>query len=129
MSYEKYIKYKTKYLNLKAEIHNQSLESNSDNSETNTDIINNFVDSNNLPNHLTESLHDLASEESNINLSNDEQIESQTNQSINIDLYGGKKLLRKEENNFSESDSDYNTTESSLLSFSSVESSNSDDTY
>lgn len=138
MSYEKYIKYKTKYLNLKAEIHNNriqnggSLKNTYENdfiqtlgSTPNSEIYNNnlvggsgVVESDmGLPSQLSSSEKSLRSEESSSYNSNQ--------------IAGGTRKIKKKKNVFSESDSDsdFNESESSMLSFSSIESDKSSDLY
>lgn len=184
MSYEKYIKYKTKYLNLKATIHNKQIQSGGAPSNThdndfiqtlgstpNSDIFNNNYDlfggakkklseksvsSNSLPDKLSSSESsesnklpdELSSSEStkkSDKLSSsesdklsDEPSSSESNKlpdelssSESKKLIGGARKLKKTVNVFSESesnsDSDFNGSDSSLLSFSSVASTSSSD--
>ena len=163
MSYEKYIKYKTKYLNLKAEIHNRRIQSGGANnnfvdndfiqtlgSTPNSEIYNNKNNFNlvgggdeksetdvNLPDKLSSSESskssdsDLPSKLSETPVSESESVKSvKTTESSekNIDKkLGGARKLKKKRNVFSESDSELDVSESSLLSFSSIESDSSSD--
>ena len=132
MSYEKYLKYKSKYLNLKAQIHNNRLINQSGGADS--DVSLQSLGSSPASNFSQNGGANQASSEiDNFPLKlTDTPISSESKPELNInklnnneDLYGGKKLVRKDRDEFSESE--YDTTESSLLSFSSVESSDSDD--
>jgi hypothetical protein len=132
MSYEKYLKYKSKYLNLKAQIHNNRLINQSGGADS--DVSLQSLGSSPASNFSQNGGENQASSEiDNLPLKlTDTPISSESKPELNInklnnneDLYGGKKLVRKDRDEFSESE--YDTTESSLLSFSSVESSDSDD--
>ena len=185
MSYEKYIKYKTKYLNLKTKIHNDRIQmggasnnfidndflqtlGSSPNSEifsknfnlvgggkkknTETDlklpeklssIESSSTKSSSSKSSSSESpIDDLpeklsSSEEDEINKENKEDEEDEkkisdksleTTESYNEEkLVGGARKLKKKKNVFSESDSELGDSESSLLSFSSIESNSSSD--
>jgi len=129
MSYEKYLKYKTKYLNLKAKLHNDRLNNNNNNQTggaTNDDN-----DNFNLPDRLT-------NEPSSIMSSNQYRLSSDdNNDNDNNEMTGGRSEMRNnvipkkdKKTNDIMSDSDYNSTNSSLLSFSStISSGNSDSTF
>ena len=129
MSYEKYLKYKTKYLNLKAKLHNDRLNNNNNNQTggaTNDDN-----DNFNLPDRLT-------NEPSSIMSSNQYKLSSDdNNDNDNNEMAGGRSEMRNnvipkkdKKTNDIMSDSDYNSTNSSLLSFSStISSGNSDSTF
>lgn len=152
MSYEKYLKYKSKYLNLKAQHHNDRLinQNGGANSPGSLQSLGSSPASNFSQNGGGNSLQSLGSspaDDSNQNSGTDTDgtdangslqslgsspEDSQPEDQLvptrsSRELLGGKKLVRKERDEFS--DSDYDTTESSLLSFSSVESTDSDDTY
>jgi hypothetical protein len=172
MSYEKYIKYKTKYLNLKAKIHNEKIQLGGGNnnsvdndfiqtlgSSPNSDIFNknfNLVGGAKqksesdvgLPDKLSSSsesskskdskssessessesdkLPNKLSSESSENKNSEKSLKT-TETGIDDEIIGGARKLKKKKNVFSESDSELNETESSLLSFSSVESESSSD--
>ena len=130
MSYEKYLKYKSKYLNLKAQIHNNRLMNQSGGADSDVSLqslgsspASNFSQNGGNNNELdsANSLDSLGTEPLSVAKSE----ESNKQQDQNTNLFGGKKLIRKDRDEFSESE--YDTTESSLLSFSSVDSSDSDD--
>ena len=167
MSYEKYLKYKSKYLNLKAQIHNKRLinQNGGANSDTNSDgslkSLGTEPDSIKLEESPSnKSLGSLGTEPDSINtptapinspvspssgsvnkqaetinintpavainiraIDNSSCVDHIRKKGEKMDLLGGKKLVRKDRDEFS---SEYDTTESSLLSFSSVESSESD---
>jgi len=166
MSYEKYLKYKSKYLNLKALIHNKRLirqngganpdanpDANSDGSLKSLGTTPNSEESiskkslislGSEPKSSIGSVNSPVSPSSGSITKQAETININTPAvSINIranensscfdsikkkgekmdELLGGKKLVRKDRDEFS---SEYDTTESSLLSFSSVESTESD---
>jgi hypothetical protein len=164
MSYEKYIKYKTKYLNLKAKIHNEKIQiggginntmnendfiqtlGSTPNSEIYIKQINLFGGAkeseeltNKLPDKLSssESVSDKDSSDNNLpeHLSSSESSSSSKSSSENSNktstieekLVGGARKIKKNKNVFSESE--LNESESSLLSFSSVESDSSSDNY
>lgn len=167
MSYEKYIKYKTKYLNLKAEIHNRKIQLGGENnilvdndfiqtlgSTPNSDIFNNnnydligggkeksetdvnlpdklslsSSESSKKSSSLSDNLPDkLSSSESSEKKNDSDKSVKTTESSKNEKLVGGARKLKKKRNVFSESDSELDETESSLLSFSSVESESSSD--
>ena len=132
MSYEKYLKYKSKYLNLKAQIHNNRLINQSGGADSDVSLqslgsspASNFSQ-NGGANQASSEIDNLPSKLTDTPVSSESKPELNINKSNNNeDLYGGKKLVRKDRDEFSESE--YDTTESSLLSFSSVESSDSDD--
>jgi hypothetical protein len=147
MSYEKYIKYKSKYLSLKAKIHNERIQ-NGGGSNTMTD--NDFIQTlGSTPNsEIYNNQYDLVggakklkdSEDSNDelpnNLSSSEEQSSadglpnhlSSSEETNNTKKGGARKLKKKKNVFSESESDseFNESESSLLSFSSIDSSSDD---
>ena len=180
MSYEKYLKYKSKYLNLKAQLHNEKIinQNGGANSEGSLQSLGSSPVSENNGTNPDDSLKSLGiSPESENNSTNpdDDSLKSLGSSPASdatvapvtpvapapidpapttpapidpttaepekdtsckekkngfgdfFDLFGGKKLVRKERDEFS--DSDYDTTESSLLSFESVESKDSDDVY
>jgi len=134
MSYEKYLKYKSKYLNLKAQIHNNRLINQSGGADSDVSLqslgsspASNFSQ-NGGANQASSEIDNLPSKLTDTPVSSESKPELNINKITiknNEDLYGGKKLVRKDRDEFSESE--YDTTESSLLSFSSVESSDSDD--
>jgi hypothetical protein len=150
MSYEKYIKYKTKYLNLKAEIHNNRIQNGGSKKNTyENDFIqtlgstpgseiynnNNLVGGANddsdmgLPNHLSSSEKSLRSEDGQTGGADGP--DDQSSDYNNNQIAGGTRKIKKNKNVFSESesDSDFNESDSSMLSFSSVESDKSSDLY
>jgi hypothetical protein len=185
MSYEKYLKYKSKYLNLKAQLHNEKLinQNGGANSEDSLQSLGSSPASKNSVTDPDDSLQSLGSSpESDATVASVISTPATTdpapttapaptpttatttapvpapttgttaptptttatapaptptppinppekNNTFNdlFELFGGKKLVRKERNEFS--DSDYDTTESSLLSFESVESIDSDDVF
>ena len=161
MSYEKYIKYKTKYLNLKAEIHNNRIQNGGSKKNTyendfiqtlgstpNSEIYNknynlvggaklnnsaaNLNDSSDsymgLPNQLSSSEKSLRSEQEGGAVDVEEDMSSYENSN---QIAGGTRKIKKKKNVFSESesDSDFKDSDSSMLSFSSVESDKSSDLY
>ena len=164
MSYEKYIKYKTKYLNLKAKIHNEKIQNGGgarnmmdDNefiqtlgSTPNSEIYNNQFnlvggskkttkkqksseeknnsdDSDHLPYALESSTEEKKLSSDNLSSDNLPDALSSSSESPKEKLVGGSRKIKKKKNVFSESDSnsDLNDSESSLLSFSSIESDSS----
>lgn len=154
MSYEKYLKYKSKYLNLKAQLHNEKLinQNGGGNSEGSLQSLGSSPESENSVTNPDDSLQSLGSSPASDATapapapidptpidptptdptSTEPEKDTLCNEKKNVfgdffDLFGGKKLVRKERDEFS--DSDYDTTESSLLSFESVESKDSDDVY
>jgi hypothetical protein len=100
MSYEKYIKYKTKYLNLKAKLHNKNIN--------NTDFSNNIFNKNEQVGGNNDFINTLGSTPNSeiYNTPNNNNLENVPSNNF----IGGSRKIRK--NVFSESDS-------SLLSFSS----------
>jgi hypothetical protein len=178
MSYEKYLKYKTKYLNLKAMIHNQKINQSgggdleslgseplssiqniqtggadleSLGSEPLSSIENIQTGGADLESLGSEPLSSIQTGGGDLESLGTEPLSSIENVQTgvaeleigskplitenNLESFkqnGGKKLTRKEKHKVfsdSESDSDYCTTESSMLSFSTDSSSCSDDTY
>uniref|UniRef100_A0A6C0DAA4 Uncharacterized protein n=1 Tax=viral metagenome TaxID=1070528 RepID=A0A6C0DAA4_9ZZZZ len=129
---KKYLKYKIKYLNLKALIHNQRL--NSSQHGGSREINNLTEESDGLPTHLETITPTENSVTSNTfnglpeQLSDSPASEQVSEHSTNVKAFqvGGTRKIRKESEL---SDSEISTTESSLLSFSSVESSQSSDSY
>jgi hypothetical protein len=160
MSYEKYLKYKTKYLNLKAMIHNQKINqsggadleslgseplSSSENIQTggadleslgseplssSENIQTGGGDLESLGSEPLSSIKNIQTGVAELEIGSEPL--STENNLESFKQNGGKKLTRKEKHKVfsdSESDSDYCTTESSMLSFSTDPSSCSDDTY
>jgi hypothetical protein len=169
MSYEKYIKYKTKYLNLKTKIHNERIQSGGGNkiftendfiqtlgSTPNSEIFNKNINlvggaktkksniyekssssqsnssshNNLLSNKSSFSSYNLpnklSSSRSSENNNSDKSLKSTDSKDLNNETFiGGARKLKKNKNVFSESDSELDDTESSLLSFSSVDSTDS----
>jgi hypothetical protein len=153
MSYEKYIKYKTKYLNLKAKIHNIKIQSGGASTNKNNDsefihtlgstpnseiysLQYNLAGGNQKKSESPESSESKSSETKSESPKSPEsespespkspESESQKSESSEPpsepDQKGGKRKLKKKRNIFSDSEnSDFDTTESSLLSFSSTE--------
>ena len=150
MSYDKYIKYKTKYLDLKAHIHNEKLYNETQQiggGDINNDSENDFIQTlgttpnsdifNNNINKLVGGSHDeqhnesynLPEKLSPIELSTTNKI-IETTQTKKKTHFDGERKLKKTKNVFSESnselDSDFDDkNSSSLLSFSSVDSDSS----
>jgi len=154
MSYDKYIKYKTKYLDLKAHIHNEKLHNETfqfggkNNNNEDEDILNTLGTTpnsdifNNNINKLVGGTHDLSIDESESELKSELKSESdsdnlheelsstnkiiETTQTKKHTQLDGKRKIKKSSNVFSGSDSDINDeTSSSLLSFSSMDSESS----
>jgi len=133
---KKYLKYKIKYLNLKAQIHNQRL--NSLQHGGSHEINNSSEEYVGLPTHLETLTPTENSVTSNTFNGLPEQLsdspvsehvnEHVSEHSTNVKAFqvGGTRKIRKESEL---SDSEISTTESSLLSFSSVESTQSSDLY
>lgn len=125
---KKYLKYKIKYLNLKAQIHNQRLSSLQHGGSH--EINNSTEESVGLPTHLDSLTPTERSDTSNTfnglpeELSDSSVSENSTN--LNTFQVGGTRKIHKESQL---SDSELDITESSLLSFSSVESTQSSDLY
>ncbi len=146
MSYEKYIKYKTKYLNLKAEIHNNRIQNGGSKKNTyendfiqtlgstpNSEIYNNN-NNNNLVGGASGAINESDMGLPNQLSSSEKSLISEDNQSSDVNsnqIAGGTRKIKKKKNVFSESesDSDFNESDSSMLSFSSVESDKSSDLY